>query len=75
MHLPVATYSRFSFAAGLPVMGADEEQARLTTNRFNSVYWQCLSNEAIEVLPQICPVQTSRFTSKVDVWTKPINFE
>jgi len=52
MHLPVATYSRFSFAAGLPVMGADEEQARLTTNRFKSVYWQCLSNEAIKVLPR-----------------------
>jgi hypothetical protein len=40
------------FAAGLPVMGADEEQARLTTNRFKSVYWQCLSNEAIKGLPQ-----------------------
>src|SRR4051812_1179058 len=40
------------FAAELPVMGANEEQARLTTNQFKSIYWQCLSNEAIKVLPQ-----------------------
>jgi hypothetical protein len=40
------------FAAGLPVMGANEEQARLTTNHVKSIYWQCLSNEAIKALPQ-----------------------
>jgi hypothetical protein len=38
------------FAAGLPVMGADEEQARLTVRRFKDIYLQCLSNEAIKVL-------------------------
>src|SRR3954453_5472478 len=38
------------FAAGLPVMGADEDQARLTVGRFQGIYLQCLSNEAIKVL-------------------------
>jgi hypothetical protein len=40
------------FAAGLPVMGANEEQARLAVRRFKDIYLQCLSNEAIKVLPQ-----------------------
>ena len=39
-------------AAGLPVMGADEEQARLAVRRFKELYVQCLSNEAIKVLPR-----------------------
>src|SRR3954451_6283133 len=41
-----------AFAAGLPVVGADEEQARLTVRHFKDIYLQCLSNEAIKVLPR-----------------------
>src|SRR3954453_3500247 len=41
-----------AFAAGLPVMGANEEQARFTVRRFKDIYLQCLSNEAIKVLPR-----------------------
>ena len=40
------------FADRIPVMGADEEQARLTVRRFKDIYLQCLSNEAIKVLPR-----------------------
>jgi hypothetical protein len=40
------------FPAALPVMGADEEQARLAIRRFKELYVQCLSNEAIKVLPR-----------------------
>src|SRR5947209_4019340 len=30
--------------------GGSEEQARLTIQCFKSIYWQCLSNEAVKVL-------------------------
>jgi hypothetical protein len=40
------------FAAAIPVMGADEEQARLAIRRFKELYVQCLSNEAIKVVPR-----------------------
>jgi|tagenome__1003787_1003787.scaffolds.fasta_scaffold20807064_2 hypothetical protein len=46
------TSAALVFAAGLPVMGADEEQARLTVRRFKDIYLQCLSNEAIKALPR-----------------------
>jgi hypothetical protein len=50
------------FAAGLPVMGADKEQARLTVRRFKDIYLQCLSNEAIKVLPRNMSGSDFRFT-------------
>ena len=44
------TSAALVFSAGLPVMGADEEQARLAVRRSKEIYLQCISSEAVKVL-------------------------